>query len=77
MVERAMVIAPGSRMGPVTGDERNGLINHSPLYGKYDNEVDRESAFEKLQKGFQAASDQASAPPAKGDDVAVDNGILG
>ncbi|MEN4532351.1 helicase HerA-like C-terminal domain-containing protein [Pantoea agglomerans] len=77
VVERAMVIAPGSRMGPVTGDERNGLINHSPLYGKYDNEVDRESAFEKLQKGFQAASDQASAPPAKGDDVAVDNGILG
>ncbi|MFK3880897.1 helicase HerA-like C-terminal domain-containing protein [Pantoea agglomerans] len=77
VVERAMVIAPGSRMGPVTGDERNGLINHSPLYGKYDNEVDRESAFEKLQKGFQAASDQASAPPSKGDDVAVDNGILG
>ncbi|MDN4623422.1 helicase HerA-like C-terminal domain-containing protein [Pantoea agglomerans] len=77
VVERAMVIAPGSRMGPVTGDERNGLINHSPLYGKYDSEVDRESAFEKLQKGFQAASDQASAPPAKGDDVAVDNGILG
>jgi len=77
VVERAMVIAPGSRMGPVTGDERNGLINHSPLYGKYEGEVDRESAFEKLQKGFQAASDQASAPPAKGDDVAVDNGILG
>jgi DNA helicase HerA-like ATPase len=77
VVERAMVIAPGSRMGPVTGDERNGLINHSPLYGKYDSEIDRESAFEKLQKGFQAASDQASAPPAKGDDVAVDNGILG
>jgi hypothetical protein len=21
-------------MGPVTDDERNGLINHSPLYGK-------------------------------------------
>jgi len=77
VVERAMVIAPGSRMGPVTGDERNGLINHSPLYGKYDTEVDRESAFETLQKGFQAASDEASAPPAKGDDVAVDNGILG
>ena len=77
VVERAMVIAPGSRMGPVIGDERNGLINHSPLYGKYDTEVDRESAFETLQKGFQAASDEASAPPAKGDDVAVDNGILG
>ncbi len=29
VVERAMVIAPCSRMGPVTEDERNGLINHS------------------------------------------------
>ncbi|MGG7384277.1 helicase HerA-like domain-containing protein, partial [Escherichia coli] len=33
VVERAMVIAPCSRMGPVTEDERNGLINHSPVYG--------------------------------------------
>ncbi len=38
-------------MGPVTDDERNGLINHSALYGKYEEEVDRESAFEMLQKG--------------------------
>lgn len=51
VVERAMVIAPCSRMGPVTDDERNGLINHSPVYGKYEDEVDRESAFEMLQKG--------------------------
>lgn len=40
-----------SRMGPVTDDERNGLINHSALYGKYEEEIDRESAFEMLQKG--------------------------
>ena len=26
-----MVIAPCSRMGPVTDDERNGLLNHSSL----------------------------------------------
>ncbi|KAA5976082.1 MULTISPECIES: helicase HerA-like C-terminal domain-containing protein [unclassified Pantoea] len=77
VVERAMVIAPGSRMGPVTGDERNGLINHSPLYGKYDTEIDRESAYERLQQGVQAASDKANAPEAKGNAVAVDDGILG
>ena len=47
-----MVIAPCSRMGPVTDDERNSLINHSPVYGKYEDEVDRESAFEMLQKGY-------------------------
>ncbi|KNC95682.1 helicase HerA-like C-terminal domain-containing protein [Trabulsiella odontotermitis] len=77
VVERAMVIAPCSRMGPVTDDERNGLINNSPMYGKYEDEVDRESAFEKLQKGVQVATDEQSAPPAKGNNVEVDDGILG
>lgn len=77
VVERAMVITPCSRMGPVTDDERNGLINHSPLYGKYEDEVDRESAFEKLQQGVQATSEQQNAPPAKGATADLDDGILG
>ena len=77
IVERAMVIAPCSRMGPVTDDERNGLINHSPVYGKYEDEVDRESAFEMLQKGVQATTESQDAPAAKGQSVAVDDGILG
>lgn len=76
IVERAMVIAPCSRMGPVTDDERNGLINNSPLYGKYEDEIDRESAFEMLQKGVQNSAGQADAPPAKGRQSA-DDGILG
>lgn len=77
IVERAMVIAPCSRMGPVTDDERNGLINHSPVYGKYEDEVDRESAFEMLQKGIQATTEAQGAPAAKGQSDAVDDGILG
>jgi len=77
VVERVMVIAPCSRMGPVTDDERNGLINNSPLYGKYEDEVDRESAFEKLQQGVQATTEQQNAPPAKGASADVDEGILG
>ena len=77
IVERAMVIAPCSRMGPVTDDERNGLINHSPVYGNYEDEVDRESAFEMLQKGVQATTEAQGAPAAKGQSVAVDDGILG
>lgn len=76
IVERAMVIAPCSRMGPVTDDERNGLINNSPLYGKYEDEIDRKSAFEMLQKGVQNSAGQADAPPAKGQQSA-DDGILG
>lgn len=77
VVERAMVIAPCSRMGPVTEDERNGLINHSPVYGKYEDDVDRESAYEMLQKGFQASTEQQNNPAVKGKEVAVDDGILG
>ncbi|XPE40648.1 helicase HerA-like domain-containing protein [Shigella flexneri] len=37
-------------MGPVTGDERNGLIHHSSLYGKYEEDIDRESAYERCRK---------------------------
>ncbi len=76
VVERAMVIAPGSRMGPLNSDERNSLINHSPLYGKYDDVVDRESAYELLQKGVQGAPQQAGAPAAKGNDSGVENKVL-
>ncbi|SUX91864.1 Bacterial protein of uncharacterised function (DUF853) [Citrobacter koseri] len=61
----------------MTDDERNGLINHSSLYGKYEDEVDRESAYEMLQKGVQATTEQQNNPPAKGKEVAVDDGILG
>ncbi len=77
VVERAMVIAPCSRMGPVSASERNGLINNSALYGKYEDAVDRESAYEMLQKAAQTTTEQANAPQAKGKEVAVDDGILG
>ena len=77
VVERAMVIAPCSRMGPVTDDERNGLINHSSLYGKYEEQIDRESAYERLQQGVQASTEQQNTPPANGKEIDVDGGILG
>lgn len=64
-------------MGPVSDDERNGLLNHSPLYGKYEEEVDRESAFEMLQQGVQVTTEQQSAPPAKGQQSGEDDGLLG
>ncbi|WP_058912616.1 helicase HerA-like C-terminal domain-containing protein [Entomohabitans teleogrylli] len=77
VVERAMVIAPCSRMGPVTDDERNGLLNSSPLYGKYEDAIDRESAYEMLQKGVQQAADEQHTPPVPGKNAAADDGLLG
>ncbi len=55
VVERAMVIAPCSRMGPMTEDERNGLINHSPVYGKYEDDVDRNPPMRCCKKAYRQA----------------------
>ncbi|HGJ5867711.1 helicase HerA-like C-terminal domain-containing protein [Arsenophonus nasoniae] len=48
IVQRAFVIAPDSRMGILTNEERSQLLNHSNIYGKYEKMLDRESAYEKL-----------------------------
>jgi hypothetical protein len=54
MVERAFVVPPASQIGPITEAERADLIRRSPVAGRYDTAVDRESAYEKL-KGRTAA----------------------
>jgi len=48
MVERAYVVPPASQLGPITEGERAELVRRSPVAGKYDTPVDRESAYEKL-----------------------------
>jgi DNA helicase HerA-like ATPase len=52
IVERAKIIPPQSQIGPILPDERNRLIRSSVLYGTYEKQIDRESAFEILQKKF-------------------------
>lgn len=51
VVERAMVIAPESKMGMLGAEGLNSAINKSPLYGRYEDKADRESAYEKLSSG--------------------------
>jgi hypothetical protein len=46
-----MVIAPESKMGMLGAEGMNSAINKSPLYGRYEDMVDRESAYEKLAAG--------------------------
>ena len=50
MVERIMVRPPSARMGPITPDERKAIMDSSPVKGKYDTEIDSESAYEMLHK---------------------------
>lgn len=54
-VDRILVRPPVSRLGPLTTNERAAVISVSPLGGKYDETIDRESAFELLsQKAAEA-----------------------
>jgi uncharacterized protein len=50
MVQRTLIRPPASRLGPITPEERRKLVAESPVSGQYDKTVDRESAFELLQK---------------------------
>jgi DNA helicase HerA-like ATPase len=59
VVERAWILPPASRIGPLSADERAALMNASVLRGTYAETVDRESAYEKLQA--RAAATQVSA----------------
>ncbi len=49
-VRRTMIRPPVSRLGIITGDERAAAMKASPVAAKYDEPVDRESAFEMLAK---------------------------
>ena len=61
MVQRTLIRPPEGRIGPLSEDERLGLIEYSPVYGKYDTAVDRETAHEMLSKRTEAAAAEASA----------------
>ena len=79
-VERAFIIAPGSRIGPLTEAERAAMIKGSTLFGHYEQTLDRESAYEKLRANKQATPNSASTLPAdtSGEPAGKsDGGLLG
>jgi len=68
MVERVLIRPPSARIGPITPEERKAVMDASPVKGKYDTEIDAESAYEMLQKRI--AGTAATAEPSSG-------GVLG
>ncbi|MDD2670294.1 helicase HerA-like C-terminal domain-containing protein [Zoogloea sp.] len=64
IVERGFIVAPGSRLGPLTPAERKAAIENSVIFGHYEQVIDRESAYEKLRGGSTATP--ASAPVGNG-----------
>ena len=49
MVERAFILPPASRIGPISDAERTSIIKSSVIYGHYEQMIDRESAYEIIK----------------------------
>ena len=63
VTERVFVLPPGSRLGPITPEQRQMLLNNSLVAGVYEKTVDRESAYEKIKgRTEQAAAGAVRAP---------------
>ena len=61
IVERTLVRPPSGRVGPLTDPERQQVMDKSPVLGVYDEDLDRESAFEILAARAKKASDSDAA----------------
>ena len=61
MVQRTLIRPPEGRIGPVSLDERQSVIEYSPVFGKYEDKLDRESAYEMLTKRTETAAQEAGA----------------
>lgn len=65
IVEKALIVPPEGQIGPIDSEKRKSLMHASAMAGKYDNAVDRESAYEILaaragwMQQAQAIQDQA------------------
>ena len=58
VVRRAKILFPLSQIGAISESERTLIINRSRLYGRYDNPIDRESAYEIITKATEEAERQ-------------------
>ena len=56
MVERTLIRPPSSQLGPITARERKDVISTSPIAGKYETAIDRDSAFERLRARTEEAA---------------------
>ncbi|MBK8174521.1 MAG: DUF853 family protein [Rhodospirillales bacterium] len=61
VVQRALIVPPASHVGPAPVEVRVAAFAASPLAGRYDTAVDRESAYEKLRSRAEQAARRADA----------------
>ena len=75
VTERCFVIAPNSRLGPLTAGERQAAITGSVIYGHYEKLVDRESAYELLRAQAAGAAARAEAQGSKAAQAQAGGGL--
>jgi len=76
MVQRVLVAPPQSRIGPLSEAERQAIIAASPLAGRYDQPIDRESAYEILLARKAPPAEENTEPAPAGSSLADRAGEL-
>jgi hypothetical protein len=71
-VERTLIRVPGSRVGPVTAEERAIFVQTDAVGSKYDEPIDRESAEELLGAKSGEAKAAAAEAKAKAEEAKLD-----
>ena len=56
IVERTLISPPRSLIGTLAEEKRNAIIANSPMFYKYENSIDRESAYEIISKKYDEIS---------------------
>ncbi|SDY94483.1 hypothetical protein SAMN05444004_104185 [Jannaschia faecimaris] len=65
VAERTLIRPPASQLGPITATERKVILQTSDLAGKYEDKIDRHSAFEVLSKRAEDAARAAEKAEAE------------
>jgi len=66
IVQQVRIYPPSSRIGPLTADEYQAAISHSPFSGTYEKVMDRESAYERIQQKIEPQQVKEPEPPQRG-----------
>jgi DNA helicase HerA-like ATPase len=65
IVERAFILPPHSKIGPITPEQRQQIIKSSVIFGHYEKVIDRESAYEILKGRAEHAAQEEAATAAQ------------
>lgn len=68
-VERVLMRPPESRIGPLDDAERKEILDRSPMRGRYDQDIDRESAYELLEKRAEKEATEEAARRAEAEET--------